>query len=496
MKEKKSFLLQALLILIVFPLVASFLAAITIFVSGKLPPEWVSAVFLLLVLVFLYFISRKKFSLLYAAKINWYALVIFSVVFTILMFIASGTLEGKVMTTFGVFLFPFLPLYVWMNLMGKLGLFFLTVFLSYLIGAVFCTILGKEKVKVLPAVLALLALICLFGLNYHLYQNRPEIKYAGHGFAYMHGYSSTDLTDYTVYAQNSKLATLDHEASLNITEESEMPVLDGAEACYPVYAAVAKAIYQDIDTIEKNALGSDVDWKNGKIVVFTNTIHAYDRLIYDKKEDMDHVEIFFGARPSKDQIWQATDQNIELDIRPIGREAFVFFVEPDNPIDGLTSDQVKAIYHGDITNWKEVGGKDETIIAFQRPKNSGSQTMMEYFMGKTTLKEPKTYETVDSMVGVVEHVAQYTSEKGAMGYSFRYFLEGLHQEGDVKVLKIDGVAPTLENIENGSYPLVVDLCAVAKVKDSNPNVQKVMDFLLSDDGQTLIRETGYAGVAK
>ena len=169
-------------------------------------------------------------------------------------------------------------------------------------------------------------------------------------------------------------------------------------------------------------------------------------------------------------------------------------MEEDNPVDDLTSEQIKAIYHGDITNWKEVGGKDQEISAFQRPKDSGSQTMMEYFMGDVSLKEPKTYETVDSMVGVISHVAQYANEAGAMGYSFRYFLEGLNQEKGVKILSVDGVAPTVENIENGSYPLTVSLCLITRKDDPNPNVQKMIDYILSEDGQSIVRKTGYAGV--
>lgn len=158
--------------------------------------------------------------------------------------------------------------------------------------------------------------------------------------------------------------------------------------------------------------------------------------------------------------------------------------------------ELRAIYHGDITNWIELGGKNQEILAFQRPENSGSQTMMEYFMGDVPLKEPQTYEKVDAMMGVIKEVAQYANEKGAIGYSFRYFLEELNQEKGVKMLSIDGVYPTLENIENGSYPLTTNVCLVTRKNESNPNVQKMIDFILSDDGQEIIRKTGYAGLAR
>ena len=152
-----------------------------------------------------------------------------------------------------------------------------------------------------------------------------------------------------------------------------MPVMDGAEACYPLYAAAAKAVYQDIAHIESNwADSGERAWTNGKIVTFTNTVVGFERLIEG------NVDLFFGARPSADQLAYAAEQGVELEITPIGREAFVFFVEEDEPVDGLTQDQLRAIYHGDVTDWSQVGGRAGEIAAFQRPAGSGSQTMRRW----------------------------------------------------------------------------------------------------------------------
>ncbi|MBQ6037027.1 MAG: substrate-binding domain-containing protein, partial [Lachnospiraceae bacterium] len=158
-----------------------------------------------------------------------------------------------------------------------------------------------------------------------------------------------------------------------------MPVMDGAEACYPVYAAIAKAVYEDIDRIETEAMAeaeSVSDYsilnQNGRIVTFTNTISGFHRLIMGEKLGTGKADLFFGARPSKSQLEEAKEERIDLKITQIGREGFVFFTEKDNPVENLTSSQIRDIYAGKITNWKEVGGKDQAIIAFQRPANSGS----------------------------------------------------------------------------------------------------------------------------
>ncbi|MCR4950707.1 MAG: hypothetical protein K6A40_05235, partial [Solobacterium sp.] len=95
---------------------------------------------------------------------------------------------------------------------------------------------------------AVLGTIVWFGMR-----NQFAEKHSGHGFKYMNGFSSTNFTGYHVY-DGEKLAVLDHEASLIIDKEEDMPVLDGAEACYPLYAAAAKAVYKNIDQIE-------LEWK-------------------------------------------------------------------------------------------------------------------------------------------------------------------------------------------------------------------------------------------
>ena len=364
--------------------------------------------------------------------------------------------------------------------------------------------LGKAllAIGITVLVIALLIAIIIGGaILKSRHQDAEFEKYNGHGFKYMHGLSSTDFTGYHVY-DGEKLVELDHPASLSIEGIANMPVLDGAEACYPIYTAVAKAIYKDIDKIEsevfdlieeaeKKEWGLEYDhifsWKynNGRVVRFTNSVEGYRALI---ERD---VDLFFGARPSANQKEMARIYNEQIISQPIGREAFVFFVEEDNPVENLTADEVRRIYSGEITNWKEVGGKNQKIIAFQRPEDSGSQVMMKYFMGEVPLMEPDTITMVNAMGGVIENVKQYHNEAGAIGYTFRYFLEGLNQEKGVKMLAVDGVYPSVENIKTGAYPVLASLVCARLASNDSPYVQQVLDFLLSEDGQTIIEETGY-----
>ena len=417
-------------------------------------------------------------------KINIVYVMIVCLLQTVCFILTQGSLLSP-LTTSG--LYPVLIMFPLIFILSIYGTYtaMICIGIILLFSLIFSTAsLHNRKCFIFPAVFVVCALLCGF-----TYFESPNYKYRNlsHGFEYMNGFSSTDFSDYHVYNENNKLVSLDHEPEFMIDDVKDMPVMDGAEATYPLYAAVAKTLYKNIDSIEmdykKYGNGS---YENGKIVTFYNTAVGFERLVEGE------VDLFFGAKPSASQQEYAKEAGVELVYTPIGKEAFVFFVEEDNPVDSLTADQIKSIYHGDITNWKKLGGKNEEIIAFQRPERSGSQSMMVYFMGDVSLKEPLTHEMEASMMGIVENVVEYQNEAGAIGYSFRYFLEGLNEVENIKILEVDGVYPSNETIQNGTYPLVATLYCITVKDNNNPYVQKVIDFLLSEDGQSLVEMTGYS----
>lgn len=433
-------------------------------------------------LLFLYYYRAYKKGFL--DNTFWFAntgyAFVTALLFTITFLISKGSLSHPIFSANYVTAFLFYGTFMFSMLFGSIYSAIVIIGIVLAVSVLFTTVLASHK-KYLPH--CAIAIVILLVVNLATYFNSPNYKYQGHGFEYMNGYSSVDLSDYTPYSDSGKLVTLDHEPSFIIENEEDMPVLDGAEACYPVYSAVAKAVYKDIDEIERANIA---EGQYAEIVTFHNTLVGFNHLCAGV------ADMFFGAMPSQDQIAHAKKEfGLELEYTQIGKEAFVFFVNENNPIDNLTSEQVRAIYHGDITNFKEVGGADEEIVAFQRPEGSGSQSMMLYFMGDVNLKEPLTYETVNAMSGVINQVADYYNESGAIGYTFKYFLEGLNEEENVKILSIDGVYPTKENIQNGSYPVTVGLYCITRKGDDNEYVQKMLEFLLSEDGQYIIEKTGY-----
>ncbi len=286
-----------------------------------------------------------------------------------------------------------------------------------------------------------------------------------------------DLYDYQPFEEGTNIANLESEASLSIDEE--LPTLDGATALYPVYAAFVHGVYPDKEYDPHSFQDSEV--------VSTQTDVAYDRLIDGE------VDIIFVAGPSMGQEGQAERAGVELELTPIGREAFVFFVNASNPVDELSIEEIQKIYSKEITNWSEVGGEDEEIRAFQRPEDSGSQTALETLMENHSLMQPPTEDVVGGMGGIISETADYRNYSNSIGFSFRYFSTEMVQNGDIKHLEIEGIYPDKESIRNNEYPIASEFYAVTAGTD-NPHVDDFIDWILSDEGQQLVEKSGYVPV--
>ncbi len=170
----------------------------------------------------------------------------------------------------------------------------------------------------------------------------------------------------------------------------------------------------------------------------------------------------------------------------------------ENPVDGLTSEQLRDIYSGKVSNWKTLGGRNKRILPFQRPENSGSQTMMEYFMGDTMLKQPLKTEYVGSMGDLIVRTARYQNKDTAIGYSFRYFASIMAKDtantNQIKYLSVDGIYPDTEAIRSGDYPLTTELYAVSLADNPNPNIEPFLEWMTGPQGQQIVSDTGYVAL--
>ena len=286
------------------------------------------------------------------------------------------------------------------------------------------------------------------------------------------GEHDVDLYQYTPFAEGTKAANLDEESSLKF--ESDLPILDGATALYPLYAAFAQAVYPE----------ADYNRYDGEVRC-NNTVQSYWDLVVGS------IDIIFVGAPSREQLDFAEEEDVSFRYTPIGREAFVFFVNSENPVESMTVEQLKSIYSGKITNWREVGGRNESIRPFQRNENSGSQSAFIRFMQGEQIMTPPEEDVVGGMGGIISRTADYINYKNSIGFSFRFYANEMVGDKGIKLLKIDGIYPNLETIDNGAYPLSSSFYAISLESNNKPNVLKLLDWIQSEQGQYLVRETGY-----
>ena len=225
-------------------------------------------------------------------------------------------------------------------------------------------------------------------------------------------------------------------------------------------------------------------------ILFENsTTWNYEQLVEG------NFDILLAYEPSEEAIAYAESQNFEWEMTPIGRDALVFIANADNPVGGLTTQQITDIYTGQITNWSQVGGNDSEIIAYQRNRDSGSQTLFDLFfpLGDQLIGPPEEL-IVDSMIGLLEAVADYDNSENALGYTVYYYLTNMETDklSRSKILAVDGVEANNETIASGEYPYVNDFYVVipADLPDDDP-ARILYNWICSDQVKELGERENY-----
>ena len=282
-----------------------------------------------------------------------------------------------------------------------------------------------------------------------------------------------DVAKYLPHEEDSDLARIGTSFELS----GDLPVLDGAAALVPVYAAIVDNVYPEGSVTYEGGAFSDDNFYGENFAAdskmqYKNTVRGY-KAIVDGETD-----ILFCAAPSAEQVQYAEEQGVELVYVPVGREAFVFFVNENNPVDALTVEQVRGIYVGEYTNWKDVGGPNRPINPVTRLPGSGSQSAMDAFMGETRIARKSPLAVIG----------------GSIGFSFRYYMDGIVGNDAVKMIALNGVHPSAENIRNGTYPVIAEFYAIYRADNENENIPLLIDWILSEEGQKIIEGSGYVAI--
>ncbi|MDE7209914.1 MAG: substrate-binding domain-containing protein, partial [Lachnospiraceae bacterium] len=256
----------------------------------------------------------------------------------------------------------------------------------------------------------------------------------------------------------------------------DYPVVDGSTATLPL----SQALYS-------YATGEGLAAAEAAIV-HTKTTNSYYRL-YNGEADL-----LIVYEPPQEIIDRMQTEN--LLVKPIGMDALVFMANEGNPVQSLTKQQLIDIYSGKIKNWKEVGVIYKALLAFQRPKGSGSQTLMQKLvMGDVEMEDGDNVYRYSTMADILEGMAAYSGEANTLGYSVFYYANFMYSLPKLRFMGVDGVMPSMQSIYDGSYPFVNAFYAVIRPDEpEDSGARRLFDWLTGQEGQQMVLDLGYVPV--
>lgn len=164
----------------------------------------------------------------------------------------------------------------------------------------------------------------------------------------------------------------------------------------------------------------------------------------------------------------------------VAKDALSIYTNPQNPVDNLSSDQLRKIFTSQINNWNEVGGVDTTIQTVIRNPNSGT-----YLYFKEHVLEGEEYASNSMVIPQTKDIVKLVEENiNAIGYG------GMGYTGNVTHIKINGVEPNEQNVRNDTYPIIRYLHFFT-TKYPTGEVKRFIDWVLSPAGQSVVRRSGF-----
>ena len=250
----------------------------------------------------------------------------------------------------------------------------------------------------------------------------------------------------------------------------DFPALDGSTACIPLMAQMLA-----------DTTGMDLEEAQSIISVST-TAYAWESFgLYNTDTKM--LVVYEAPDSVKEELEAA---NVQLEQKPIGVDALVFIVNEDNPVTDLTQQQLRDIYAGKITNWKDVGGNDAEVVLIGREAASGTRDGFESITG--TKDKCRYRQELTSTGDVITAVSQ---NPDAIGYASLASIKDT-----VKALNVDGVTPGEATVKDGSYKVQRPFVLVTvDGKALSPAAQAFFDYATSSDAASIIAKAGAVAVA-
>jgi phosphate transport system substrate-binding protein len=199
------------------------------------------------------------------------------------------------------------------------------------------------------------------------------------------------------------------------------------------------------------------------------------------------TDIANSSRPIKrDEAAKVRDRHGVLPAETaVAKDGVALYVNEANGVSQLTVEQLRAIYQGDVTSWKQVGGADAPIVLYSRENSSGTYV----FFKDNVLKGEDFAASAQTLPGTAAVVNAVSREKNGIGYGGAAYAKG------VKELKVtgqdgQGYLPSAENVRSGKYPLSRPLFVYTRGQATG-EAKDFIDFCLSGEGQSIVTTVGY-----
>ena len=225
--------------------------------------------------------------------------------------------------------------------------------------------------------------------------------------------------------------------------------------------------------------------RNPEIEIYEKELNQYRETGKQMYKDVylrDSIELM----TEEEQKQMIENSNVNLKFVPFAKDALVFYINSNVNISSLTIDEIKKIYLGEISNWNEVNGEDSEIITYQLEKNNGSQTCFETIVKDNSIN--KRHIEVNDMGKIIKKAAL---NKNSISYAYNSFYTSVFNSSKLKLVNINQIEPSKENIISGKYPLMYDLYFVYDTNNSNENLKLIEEWLLSEQGQNLVKDMGF-----
>ena len=284
---------------------------------------------------------------------------------------------------------------------------------------------------------------------------------------------------------------------------SNFPVLDGAYSTRNMRTIIVDELlginysWSDFTAHFSNSYAAEnwyIDHEQGTASIpqkSSGTQGAFKSLI-DGNADL----ILTTRRSSEEEADYARQKGISLIETPVAKDAFIFLVNEGNPVPSLTAQQIQGIYTGEFRDWSEIGGTNQQIVPYyigEAHYPDVCERMESLVMDGQTMLDPSELAINKMHYGTRLYCWSVRDNAAGIIYGFLgdYNLLLDNAKQGTKILNVDGIEPNRENIENGTYPFVMEIYAVIRANEAPDSMTRKVYDKLVNDGKAIIEASRY-----